>query len=72
MTTKNEAAIVESAADEFAAKLKENLNVKEVIYLVAFEDETEDIRLAQGSTEEAPEGLRRVMLTEALKKRELQ
>ena len=68
MTAEEDKANLESAADEFAAKLKESFDVKEVIYIVAFE-EGDALKLAHGTTETAPEAARQYMLTETLNKR---
>jgi len=70
LTQKDTTSTLEAAAEKFSAELKNHFDVKEVIYLVAFEDEELDtVRLAFGSTEEAPEAVRNIMLTEALKRK---
>lgn len=56
------------AAEDFAKRLADIVEVREVTYQIAFED-GDQMRLASGSTEEAPEALRHAMLTEALKNR---
>lgn len=70
LTKKDPASTLEEAAEKFSAELKNHFDVKEVIYLVAYEDkELDTVRLAFGSTEEAPEAVRNIMLTEALKRK---
>ena len=55
MTPQERSAKFETAADEFAANLKEDFEIREVIYLVAFDNpDTGEVQLAHGSTESVP------------------
>lgn len=70
MTKQDPKATIESAANKFAETLKKNMKVREVIYLIAFDEPgTEETRMAHGTTEEAPDQVRKIMLREALKAR---
>ena len=70
MTPQERSAKFEAAADEFAANLKEDFEIREVIYLVAFDNpDTREVQLAHGSTESVPESVRAIMLNEALNAR---
>lgn len=70
LTPQEQGAKLETAADEFAATLKRNFKVREVIYLVAFDNpDTGEVQLAHGSTESVPESVRAIMLNEALNAR---
>lgn len=66
-------AKIEDAARKFADELKaiDGVRIEEVMYLIALErDGNEQMTLATGSTETTAEGLRTVMLTEALQQRQ--
>ena len=66
-------AKIEVAAQKFAAELKQidGVRIEEVMYLIALErDGGDQMTLATGSTETTAEGLRTVMLTEALNQRQ--
>lgn len=70
MTEQEKRDKLTEAADKFATEVKEFLDVKEIVYLVAFEDDDDGrFRLATGSTETAPEALRHEMLSRAAKLR---
>ena len=50
--------------------MKEDFEIREVIYLVAFDNpDTGEVQLAHGSTESVPESVRAIMLNEALNAR---
>lgn len=65
---------VEKAAKEFDAALNELVNVKEVIYIMAFQEKDSDedsaVQLVVGSTRAVPNGVRGIMVDEAKKRYE--
>jgi KaiC/GvpD/RAD55 family RecA-like ATPase len=65
---------VEKAAKEFDSALSESVNVKEIIYIMAFQekDSEEDsaVKLVVGSTRAVPNGVRGIMVDEAKKRYE--
>lgn len=58
---------ITKASNDFTAAIEERVDVKEIIYLVAYQEEGHDnVRMITGSTKPAPQALRTAMLNEAL------
>lgn len=58
---------ITEASNDFTATIEERVDVKEIIYLVAYQEEGHDgVRMITGSTKPAPQALRTAMLNEAL------